>query len=199
VRRLNLGCGRDHRAGHVNLDRVALRGVDVVADLERPLPFATDTFDEVWSSHVLEHVERLLPLLAELGRITRPGGRLRITVPHLSFFGAYTDPTHRRFFGYHSFDYFTAEAPYNFYTGLRFRIVRREIRFFWWNNERRRVPSHLLTWLINRAPLFYERFACWMLPANEVYFELEVLPRGVAAGAPGRRAASATTAASSAS
>jgi SAM-dependent methyltransferase len=175
-------------------------GVSVVADLVQPLPFASGTFDEVWSSHVLEHVDRLLPLLAELARITRPGGRLRLTVPHFSFFGAYTDPTHRRFFGFHSFDYFTVDGTYNFYTPLRFRIVEREIRFFWWNNERQRVKSRLISWLINRVPLFYERFACWLLPANELYCELEVVPRGVEPGAPAPPPGDpATTAASSAS
>ena len=82
----------------------------MVADLEQRLPFRDDAFDEVFSSHVLEHVRDLIPLLGELARICRPGAVLRIEVPHLSFFGAYTDPTHKRFFGYHSFDYFTEEG-----------------------------------------------------------------------------------------
>jgi hypothetical protein len=33
----------------------------------------------------------------------------------------------------------------------------------------------VLTALINAFPLAYERFFCWMLPANELYFELEPL------------------------
>ena len=175
MRQLNLGCGRDIRPGYVNLDLAKIPGLDVVADLERPLPFRDDTFDEVFSSHVLEHVRGLIPLLGELARICRAGAVLRIEVPHLSFFGAYTDPTHKRFFGYHSFDYFTAEGNYNFYSHLRFRIRRREIRFYWIKNERRVVRSRVITGLINLVPLFYERFLCWMLPANELYFELEVV------------------------
>ena len=122
MRRINLGCGRDVRPGYVNADRVPLPGVDVVLDLESPLPFRDGAFAEVFSSHVLEHVDRFLPLMAELHRVCAPGGRLRHFVPHLSFFGSYTDPTHRRFFGYHSFDYLSA-GDFNFYTPLRFRIV----------------------------------------------------------------------------
>ncbi|MGE5234450.1 MAG: class I SAM-dependent methyltransferase [Acidobacteriota bacterium] len=175
MRRLNLGCGRDRRSGYVNLDVVRVPGVDVIADLERPLPFRSATFDEVIAVHTLEHVTNLLPLLRELWRIAGAGAVIRITVPHLSFFGAYTDPTHRRFFGYHSFDYFTEDGVYNFYSDLRFRIRRRQILFYWIKNEKREVPGRLLTWLINRFPLFYERFLCWMLPANELYFELEPL------------------------
>ncbi len=175
-RKLHLGCGRDVRPGYVNVDRVPLPGVDVVLDLESPLPFRDGAFDEIFSSHVLEHVDRFVPLMGEMHRVCAPGGRLRHFVPHLSFFGSFTDPTHRRFFGYHSFDYFADDGDYNFYTPLRFRIRKREIRFYWINNARRRVNGRLLTWLINRVPLFYERFLCWMLPANELYFELEPAP-----------------------
>ena len=34
------------------------------------------------------------------------------------------------------------------------------------------IKSRVVTGLINAFPLFYERFLCWMLPANELYFEL---------------------------
>ena len=170
------------RPGWLNADRVPLAGVDVVLDLESPLPFRDGAFDEVYSSHVLEHVDRFLPLMAELHRVTAPGGRQRHVVPHLSFFASYTDPTHRRFFGYHSFDYLSDQGDFNFYTPVRFRILSRQIRFYWINNARRRVEGRLLTWLINRVPRFYERFLCWMLPANEVWFELEPQPPAPARG-----------------
>lgn len=170
--RLHIGSGRDRREDFVNLDRVALPGVDVVADLERQLPFTDDAFDEVLGLHVLEHVDRLENALAELHRVTRASGTVRIAVPHFSFFGAYIDPTHRRFFGYETFDYYSDHGTYNFYADLRFEIVRRQIRYYWVKNERRTVPSATLTFLINLWPRFYERFLCWMLPANELYFEL---------------------------
>ena len=186
MRRINLGCGRDVRPGWVNADRVSLAGVDVVLDLESPLPFRDGAFTDIYSSLVLEHVDRFLPLMGELHRVCAPGGRLRLVVPHLSFFGSYTDPTHRRFFGYHSFDYLAADGDFNFYTPLRFRIVERRIHFYWINNARRRVHGRLLTWLINRVPRFYERFVCWMLPANEVSFVLEPAPPEPARAPPGR-------------
>ena len=174
--RLNLGCGRDVRPDHVNVDRVPLPGISAVVDLEQPLPFRTASFDEILTVHVLEHVDRFLPLMEELHRVLRPGGILRIIVPHLSFYGSYTDPTHRRFFGYRSFDYFTEEGDYNFYSRARFRIRDRRLVFFWANSAQRQVPGRLLKRVINSWPRFYERFACWWLPVNEVRFELEAVP-----------------------
>lgn len=54
--RLNLGCGRNIREGWVNADRSLLPGVDVVVDLEKELPFADDSADEILLSHVIEHI-----------------------------------------------------------------------------------------------------------------------------------------------
>lgn len=177
-RRLQIGCGARGRPEWVDLDRVPLPGVDVVADLDRPLPFANGVFDEVLAEHVLEHVADLVALLGELARICRPGARLAVVVPHFSSVGAHTDPTHRRFFGYHSFDVFTAEGEYNFYSRTRLRIDARRIRWFWVKNRRREIPSRFLTWLVNVWPLAYERFFCWWLPASEVAFEMTLLAPG---------------------
>ena len=42
------------------------------------LPFAADTFDLVWCSAVLHHVESPSAAVAELARVLRPGGRLAV-------------------------------------------------------------------------------------------------------------------------
>src|SRR5436309_921097 len=74
--RLNLGSGTDVREGYVNLDIAALPGVDVVHDLSRlPLPFEDAQFEEVLCKDILEHLD-YVPVLRELHRIIRPGGRL---------------------------------------------------------------------------------------------------------------------------
>ena len=54
--------------------------------LERPLPFADDSVDFVYSSHVIEHFHRegAERLLAEVRRVLRPGGCARICVPDLA-------------------------------------------------------------------------------------------------------------------
>lgn len=93
--RLNLGCGTDIRPGWVNLDVAPLPGVDVVHDLKvLPLPFEDGRFDHVACLDVLEHLD-YVPVLKEIHRILKPGGTVRIDVPHFTSSNVYVDPTHR--------------------------------------------------------------------------------------------------------
>jgi SAM-dependent methyltransferase len=123
--KLNLGCGRNIMPGWVNVDRVALPGVDVVADLEAfestdartgkralfmYLPFESNSVDEFLLSHVLEHITHTLPLMQELHRIAKPGAKMVIRVPHGASDDAWEDPTHVRPYFPGSFGYFS--QPY---------------------------------------------------------------------------------------
>lgn len=52
-------------------------------DLSRtPLPFADAQFDFIYCSEVLEHLREPEALIAEIGRITKPGGHLLATTPN---------------------------------------------------------------------------------------------------------------------
>jgi ubiquinone/menaquinone biosynthesis C-methylase UbiE len=150
-----------------------LIGVDVVADINEKLPFEDDTFDEILTEHVLEHVSELDALLSELYRITKKEGVIKIFVPHFTNFGAYTDPTHKRFFGYFTMDYYTENNEMNFYTPVRFKIRKKMLYFYIIKNSRRSIENVPLTFVMNLVPLVYERFFCWIIPAQEVYYEIE--------------------------
>jgi SAM-dependent methyltransferase len=56
---------------------------DFDCDLNEPLPFEGASFDTAILSDVLEHVREPAGLLAEVGRILAPGGRLLLNVPFL--------------------------------------------------------------------------------------------------------------------
>jgi SAM-dependent methyltransferase len=96
--RLNLGCGRDIRPGWVNIDCVPLPGVDHVVDFDgKPeLPFDDDAVAYSEGSHVIEHLRDPLPFMAELWRVTRPGGLAVFRCPYGSTDDADEDPTHMR-------------------------------------------------------------------------------------------------------
>lgn len=167
MKKLNLGCGPDIKAGFVNHDGLGLPGVDVVHDLNQfPYPFVDNEFDEIYASHVLEHVDDLVRVMGELRRILKPDGRLVVRVPHFSCGVSYRDPTHRRLFSYHTFDYFTAEC---FYGLPRFVIVSRSLNF-----TRLACTSfnYVFNPVVNLSPTLYERFFCWWLPCAECLFTL---------------------------
>ena len=59
------------------------RNVRFVAhDLTEPFPFDKDSFDRVLCCLVLEHISDLDPVIAEMGRICRPGGFIVISELH---------------------------------------------------------------------------------------------------------------------
>lgn len=166
---LNLGSGRKHVLGALNVDMVASTSPDLVHDLNRtPWPLPDDHFREVLAHDVIEHLDDVIKSLEEIHRVCRNGAVVRITVPHFSCANAFTDPTHRHYFGRFSFSYFTGEHEFAFYTASRFRATTTRIVF---------APTLLnkFVWrMANRWPARYERRWAWMFPAWFLYVELEV-------------------------
>ncbi len=166
---LDLGCGRGKPAGMVGLDLSPHPGVDVLADLERPLPFADDSFDGARLRHVVEHVADLVSLLRQVHRVLRPGGRVEVLTPHFSAAASWTDPSHRLHLGYHSLDYFCGLARDDFRPlDFRFALLERRIIFG------RKGRLGLTAWA-NRHPDLYEQHLTWILPALEVRFLLAAI------------------------
>jgi SAM-dependent methyltransferase len=64
-------------------------------DLTRPFPFRDGSIDAVLASHVLEHltVGEAERCVAEVHRVLRPGGVLRVAVPDLDLVVSEYDPT----------------------------------------------------------------------------------------------------------
>ncbi|MEA2283038.1 MAG: hypothetical protein QOK21_3645 [Solirubrobacteraceae bacterium] len=171
-RKLNLGSGRQRDPSAVNLDVTDATQPDVVHDLDvLPWPFPDARFDHVDAIDVIEHLEDTLVAMREIHRVTRPGGTVKIVVPHFSSANAFTDPTHRSFFGFRSLDYVTGAIIHDHYTSIRFRMLRREIVF------QRSVGNRVVRRLANRWPESYERRWAWVFPAWFLVFELEVLRR----------------------
>ena len=66
--------------GYVNLDLVAVRGVDIVADAQR-LPFGSGIFQRVECDAVLEHVQDPEQVIREIQCVTVPGGYVHLVTP----------------------------------------------------------------------------------------------------------------------
>lgn len=84
-RRLNWGCGDHVAPGWINTDIKEADGVDLVADIRDGLPIASGALDYAVSIHALPELplSEQVPALAELLRVLRPGGVLRLALPDL--------------------------------------------------------------------------------------------------------------------
>lgn len=69
-----------HRVGSYATADIAMPDVDHQADL-RKLPFADASFDFVFASHVLEHIDDDAKALSEIRRVLAPGGIAVLPVP----------------------------------------------------------------------------------------------------------------------
>ena len=81
-------------AGYVNIDLVAMPGVDVAADAEQ-LPFASDIFQRVECDAVLEHVRHPERVIEEIRRVAAPGGYIHLVTPFCHPFHAYPEDFRR--------------------------------------------------------------------------------------------------------
>ena len=167
---LNLGCGRKHVDGALNVDVTPLTNPDVVHDLNlRPWPFPDNHFREVIASDVIEHLDDVMATLEEIHRVSRDGAIVHLTVPHFSSGNAYIDPTHKHFFSYSTLDCFTEGDAHSFYTNARFRYLHRQIIF-------RPTLLNKIVWrIVKRRPEEYEQRWAWVFPAFFVNIELEVV------------------------
>lgn len=107
MRKLNIGCGPDKKDGYINIDYDSTFNPDIVRDIEKGLPFDDNSVDEIFCSHVLEHVKDLIFVMNEFWRVLKSGGKLFILVPPYDFEGAFSDPTHIRYFTPRTFEFFT--------------------------------------------------------------------------------------------
>lgn len=77
--RLNLGCGSEDLKLYINGDIKKDKGVEILVDLDSPLPFKSNSCDEVRLAGVIAHVKHPLKLRAEVDRILKDGGTAMIS------------------------------------------------------------------------------------------------------------------------
>ena len=179
---LELGCGPSKTIKHAyTIDMLDIDGVDIVCDLDRGFPFlANDSVDEIHSFHFLEHVKDLNFMMAEIYRVLKKGGINSGTVPYFGNPYFYSDPTHKSTFGLYTFSYFS-KIPYfkrgvpTFYNNINFQIKDVTLRFtspFFVRRNIKKVVQKIFNSSKYLKELYEEHF-CYMIPAYEIFFELE--------------------------
>jgi SAM-dependent methyltransferase len=167
---LHLGAGRKYDPEAVNVDLVAATKPDIVHNLDQtPWPFPDNRFTEVWAYDVIEHLQDIIKTMEEIHRVCKPDATIKITVPHFSSSNAFTDVTHRHFFGRFSLDYFDPSHMFGFYSDRQFTVQKAQIIF------RPSLMNKIVWRLANRFPHHYEEAWAWIFPAWFLSFELRVI------------------------
>lgn len=169
---LDLGCGNLKIPGAIGVDSVKIPGVDVVHDLNKfPYPFESSSADVIYANQVLEHLTPPLDkIVEELCRICKPDGVIKIEVPHALSAGAFSDPTHVKFFTYFTFDYF-GNNQQSYYSNTKIKIIKRRFKY-----KSGRISSILLKpveFAINLFPKVYSNFFAFILPVTTICFEIQ--------------------------
>ncbi len=166
--KLNIGSGRQFRDGYLNVD---LGGGDLRATAMK-LPFKDESFDEIFASHVLEHLLDLGAALHEMYRVLRQGGTLIVVAPY--GVDKLYDPFHHHPFDLTTMDYFSRQDS-SFDAAPLFRVLRKRITDY-------RIPLrwHLhqylhLPYLTHEGLDGRLRSRLPLGPRNEVTFWLERL------------------------
>ena len=97
TRKLNLGSGNRKREDWINIDINSNNNPDIVRDISKGLPFDDDSVDEIYISHVIEHLkwEDFFFVMSEMHRVCKKGAQLQIIVPSPTFIEGAFDIDHR--------------------------------------------------------------------------------------------------------
>lgn len=84
---LNLGCGTHFHPQWTNVDLASTAPEVQAYNILKGVPFQPNTFDAVYHSHVLEHLEYSAAeeMIRECYRVLKSGGIIRVVIPDLAY------------------------------------------------------------------------------------------------------------------
>ena len=87
IRKLHIGCGNNLINGWLNVDLFPSCPEIFSMDATQKFPFENDTFDYIYTEHMIEHIpySQGCLMLLECFRVLKAGGKFRISTPDLKF------------------------------------------------------------------------------------------------------------------
>jgi predicted SAM-dependent methyltransferase len=130
--KLNIGCGFRPFMDYINLDYDENVFPDVIRNVDEGLPFDSNKFSEVYSSHVIEHVKDVFFFISEIWRVSKNKGKITILCPYAGFLEWAIQPDHVRLINYNFFDrwrpeHISVQNELKQTRGAMFNIISKEI------------------------------------------------------------------------
>lgn len=168
-KKVELGCGNQKPDGFYGVDIVDTEATDLIQDLdESEWNLPSNHFEIVGAIDVFKHLENPTQFMEEVWRIAKPNADVVIRGPHFSS-GNWHDPTHKRLLGSRTFEHYSSETRFNFYSECAFQVIEVEIQFQW-----QPTPLKQLGYVVaNQFTAPYERtFLRSLFPATNIEFHL---------------------------
>lgn len=122
--KVDICCGDRKPEGFFGIDIVPGKEVDLVADLNDPVPWQAfskenntiymlkeNSVEHLRAYDALEHLHCPIKQMSEIWRVCKDGARVEIFVPSTDGRGAFQDPTHVSFWNINSFMYYCVDFP----------------------------------------------------------------------------------------
>lgn len=180
--KLELGCGLFKRKGFTTVDNCELFKPDILMDLNNIQgyrQFKSDFYDEIYMSHILEHLDKPFEVMKELHRILKRKGKLTIKVPHFS--RGFTHSQHSRGFDVSFPLYFNRNFKPGYF-GIDFKLRKMVLRWMIRFDLKKQIKNsnflflrflnRIINTLANANPYFCSRIWCyWVGGLEEIEFQ----------------------------
>lgn len=187
--KLDLGCSYHKKPGFIGIDILRTEDVDVLADACN-LPFKDNTFTEIYSQYVLEHVADNLSSIQEMYRVCQNGATIQLILPHATCPAFYDDITHVHKYSSRTWEHFDHDMHIitghpNYLPEVNLKLEHFELR--WWPPQiiARKVAwkrgllnsvNNTINWFANKSPFLCERvWAWWVGGFYEIEYTLRVI------------------------
>ena len=86
-KKLQIGCQDHPMKGWLNADINPLHEEIILMDATKPFPLPNDTFEFIFSEHMIEHIgfQEGLAMMKECYRVMKTGGVIRLSTPNIKF------------------------------------------------------------------------------------------------------------------
>lgn len=125
---------------------VDLLDADIIMDLNKDWSsIESNSVGVLRAYHIIEHLDDTIHFFNEAYRVLAPGGFLLLEVPSTTGEGAFSDPTHKKFFNKRSFEYYTNQNISKYiqpqYKG---RFQKARLVEYWWDESVSVISGHLI-------------------------------------------------------
>lgn len=168
--KLHLGCGNDKKEGYVNCDISKEVNPDKIVDIEKKLPFKSNSVGEIIMSHVLERTQKPIEVIREIYRVCKNNAIIKIKVPYFSSESAFSMLDHYHQFTWTSFDALEKNHPCHWQSAGNFKIIKKKLH---WRKQLRFFE--LIFGIHPKITRIYQELFCWIFPAKELEIELKAI------------------------